>query len=507
MLCYAAKSTSDVSGQYRNVDERCPAGSCKIFLNPQLTDSSVGLLLKTDDSNIIGTFDNVSAKYCPLKMAKNHLNFDVIELPKCTVVMNGASLPKSRLKDGKNDEEAADDDSEAQEGKKGTNWILIGCGAVSSLVISVSGLWLMAYCTNRCKNKKHAQKPKPSQKSRRIPAAATSPAIAATSPSVQPTSPTTLPTVSPSAAKTPAKSPAENPKQEVDEKPKIVPVLKPNTPPVTASKAAKTPEAEPYDVSRAMENAPKSLQANGLLKMGGSAVLKEIRRHYSTKPYRQSAIEELEFYLLIVSQAYIEVHGFLKQARQLLCKHGAVFERGKWRSFNETTRRYIAKASTPGYVCWYAFACEYGGEIQISDEVKAEAIFEKLSAPALLTVFFREDLKDQIRRSAYAYMRRHFKKVHDKVPEMTLYSLPYPLCLLPDLKKKDEKAFNESANDITYSTPLEQINQRIKDDTTVEERLTDETQVSCSDGKERLKTLSTEVLGSQTSAPTTVKMD
>uniref|UniRef100_A0A7E4VJ08 Histone domain-containing protein n=1 Tax=Panagrellus redivivus TaxID=6233 RepID=A0A7E4VJ08_PANRE len=209
----------------------------------------------------------------------------------------------------------------------------------------------MAYCTNRCENKKHAQKPKPSQKSTKIPATATSPAIAATSPSVQPASPATLPTVSPSATKTPAKSPAETPKQEVEDKLKTVPVQKPNPSPITPSKAAKTPEAEPYDTSKAIENAPKSLQNNGLLKMGGSAVLKEIRRHYSTKPHRQSTIDELEFFLLIVSQAYIEVHGFLKQARQLLCKHGAIFERGQWRSFNETTRRYIAKASTPGYVC------------------------------------------------------------------------------------------------------------------------------------------------------------
>uniref|UniRef100_A0A7E4ZPX2 Uncharacterized protein n=1 Tax=Panagrellus redivivus TaxID=6233 RepID=A0A7E4ZPX2_PANRE len=467
---------------------------------------SSALLLKNIHGSTIATFDK-SGKYCPMKTINNRQSFTVLELPKCPVVVNNASLPLPEDKKGDDEESTVENASDAPEEKKGVSWVFIVCGAVITLVISACILGFMGYCANRCEQKKYAQKPKPPQKSTKIPAAAASPAIVATSPSVQPTSPATLATVSPGTPKTPAKSPAETPKNEADGKPKTATVQKPTPPPVTPSKAVQTPKAEPYDVNRAIENAPKSLQANGLLKMGGSAVLKEIRRHYSTKPHRQSTIDELEFFLLIVSQAYIEVHGFLKQARQLLCKHGAIFERGQWRSFNETTRRYIAKASTPGYVCWYAFSCEYGDKIQISDEVKAEAIFEKLSAPALLTVFFREDLKDQIRRSAYAHMRRHFKNVYDSFPEMKLYALPYPLCLLPDLKKKDEKAFNESANDKTYSTPLEQINQRFKDATTVEERLTDETQVSHTDGKERLKTISTEVLGSHTSVTTTVKME
>uniref|UniRef100_A0A7E4W5J2 Uncharacterized protein n=1 Tax=Panagrellus redivivus TaxID=6233 RepID=A0A7E4W5J2_PANRE len=104
-------------------------------------------------------------------------------------------------------------------------------------------------------------------------------------------------------------------------------------------------------------------------------------------------------------------------------------------------------------------------------------------------------------------MRRHFTKIYKRFPEMQVYSLPYPLCLLADLKKRNEKAFNESENDRTYSTPLERINQRFKDEATVEDDITDETQVSFSDGKEHHKTLSTEILGSRTSATTTVKME
>uniref|UniRef100_A0A7E4UWG9 Uncharacterized protein n=1 Tax=Panagrellus redivivus TaxID=6233 RepID=A0A7E4UWG9_PANRE len=59
----------------------------------------------------------------------------------------------------------------------------------------------------------------------------------------------------------------------------------------------------------------------------------------------------------------------------------------------------------------------------------------------------------------------------------------------------------------TYSTPLDWINQRIKDEATVEEKRTDETQASFSDGQMPLRSTSVEVLGSRTSATTTIKME
>uniref|UniRef100_A0A7E4ZQ02 Uncharacterized protein n=1 Tax=Panagrellus redivivus TaxID=6233 RepID=A0A7E4ZQ02_PANRE len=162
------------------------------------------------------------------------------------------------------------------------------------------------------------------------------------------------------------------------------------------------------------------------------------------------------------------------------------------------------------------YPCQSGSQLdpflqhiyeQVPDDERFDDILKRLSIPALLVVVFRENIEIETRRSAYKRIRQLLIQVNSMYPKTQLRGMAYPVCLIPALIDKDARAFFEGANDLTYSTPIEVINQLKKyEDSDVDER-TDETQPTFSDGKKRDVMGSVEVLGTQTTATTTVKED
>uniref|UniRef100_A0A7E4W4G0 RanBD1 domain-containing protein n=1 Tax=Panagrellus redivivus TaxID=6233 RepID=A0A7E4W4G0_PANRE len=130
-----------------------------------------------------------------------------------------------------------------------------------------------------------------------------------------------------------------------------------------------------------------------------------------------------------------------------------------------------------------------------------------MSVPALLVVVFREQLRTPIRRNAFAKLRVRLTEVACLHPTNELLGKAYPICLIPEMLKKDAKKFRDGANDMAYSTPFEVLKQDAKNEATEEDENTDETQATFSDGKKRDVLGSVEVMGTQTEATVTVKED
>uniref|UniRef100_A0A7E4W6R0 ULP_PROTEASE domain-containing protein n=3 Tax=Panagrellus redivivus TaxID=6233 RepID=A0A7E4W6R0_PANRE len=289
---------------------------------------------------------------------------------------------------------------------------------------------------------------------------------AATSPAIVPTSPATMATVS--TPMNPTKSPTvETPKREVEKKaPETTPTSMAPTTLTTVSNVVKTQKPDvspPYDAAQKMiEDAARSLNRNKLLRFAGmmpcetgsrlDPFLQHVFRNYNTSPRRHIDDDEVTFFLTFVSEAWRAAPALLKRARQELCCHGAVYERKKWRSFNEVTRHYIRQPTTPGFIAWFAFSGEHGHQITFKDNASAKQILKKLSVPALLTVFFKENLSKKIRRSAYAHLRTCLPQISKHYPEIQVRGMPYPICLIPEMKKKNLVMFYDAANDQTFST-------------------------------------------------------
>uniref|UniRef100_A0A7E4V4K0 Uncharacterized protein n=1 Tax=Panagrellus redivivus TaxID=6233 RepID=A0A7E4V4K0_PANRE len=169
----------------------------------------------------------------------------------------------------------------------------------------------------------------------------------------------------------------------------------------------------PYEVvARLIEDSARSLNRQGLLRFKGvhptevgsllPPFIQQIHRKYFTASQRRQVDDsEIKFFLSSASVAFKEAKDKLKRIRQDLSRHGAIYERRKWKSFSESTYQYIRLPTTPGFTAWFAFSGEYGGEIRFKGEnAEVKGLLRKFSVPALLTVFFREELSDFIRQTA-----------------------------------------------------------------------------------------------------------
>uniref|UniRef100_A0A7E4ZRI7 ULP_PROTEASE domain-containing protein n=1 Tax=Panagrellus redivivus TaxID=6233 RepID=A0A7E4ZRI7_PANRE len=275
-------------------------------------------------------------------------------------------------------------------------------------------------------------------------------------------------------------------------------------------------KSQPYDmVLKFVEDAPRNLNRHNMLRFKGvmprevgsrlDPFLQMVFSEYNTSPPRHVVDFELNFFLLYVKDAMKAADGLLKKARQDLSRHGAIYEQKQWKSFNDKTKQYISRVTTPGFYAWYAFAGEHGNEIKFSKKpAEIEATLNKMSIPALLIVFFRLELDESIRKGAYIRIRHRMPQIANLYPRIQLRGMAYPICLIPELEDRDPQLFADFDN--TTGNESTQKTKEFDDDEfdkAIEKALpTDETQVSHSDGRKNAFTESVE-----TEIPTKTKTD
>uniref|UniRef100_A0A7E4VPM4 SUEL-type lectin domain-containing protein n=1 Tax=Panagrellus redivivus TaxID=6233 RepID=A0A7E4VPM4_PANRE len=518
-LCYETTPMSDSTrNKYDNAARKCAQDTCFLTVNPQ-TESRIGALGITDSNDAItATFDNNNKAWCPLKAINGRQKFYILNMPKCHVNVVGASLPLAVKHDEvEKDSKEVVEEASSEQSVKTTDlrWVVVPVTIVILLVVfGIIGFVIY----KACKKPQDQVIPQPDLEQQKI--IEKSPIASATSP-IAPVSPP--PTVTPKSPKQAVTSPTIAPtSREVLSQGERIKKEKKSRPTPTITDAVTSTAKDispPFEMAaKWSEDAPRSLHRNGFLRYVGmhpcrsgsqlDPFLQNVFEIYEPFPARRKIVDwEVMFFLQIVSDAMVEAPKLIKDARQQLCRHGAIFDHRNFCSFNKTTRRFISRTDTPGFVAWYAFASEHGNEVKIADDDRVDVFLRRLSVPALLTVFFRENLEIEVRRSAYAHLRRLQTQVACMHPNRILLGMPYPVCLIPDLLKKDARRFREGANDLTYSTPLEVLKQIKKYETTEEDEVTDETQVTYSDGKKRDVLGSVEVIGTQTTASQTVQED
>uniref|UniRef100_A0A7E4VFE5 Transmembrane protein n=1 Tax=Panagrellus redivivus TaxID=6233 RepID=A0A7E4VFE5_PANRE len=163
-------------------------------------------------------------------------------------------------------------------------------------------------------------------------------------------------------------------------------------------------------------------------------------RIFSTNHPRKIADFELAVFLESVANAFQEANSLMSLARWQLCRHGATCDDHQNWTFTKQTYRYIRRLSTPGFIAWYAFAVKHGHEVHFKkNDLKDKSALNKLSVPALLTVFFREELPEYIRRRAFYRLRCQMPRIAAMHMDDDLIEMPYPLCLTPAMKETNDQ--------------------------------------------------------------------
>uniref|UniRef100_A0A7E4VYY1 Peptidase_M14 domain-containing protein n=1 Tax=Panagrellus redivivus TaxID=6233 RepID=A0A7E4VYY1_PANRE len=521
-LCYSTKRMP--GKEYLNNATECHSDSCFLQLKPKVSFYTGVLHEITQGDTATVKFNDKDKEYCPLQTLTGSLTLQIIETSAgCPVTVVGATLPQSEKKESEEKEEKEEEETTSEKPiqKSSNRWLIpvVAVAAVFCLLASGANVYIIHRV---CKARKEENADLPVHSVQQPPNAA--------SKSPAPTSPASLPPQTPPATSTPQPLETEpispsvaTPSREVEKvkrktkkqrKSRITAVTEPATKSVVAKDVS-----PPFTMAAKLtEDAPRNLHRNDMLRYAGmypcqsgsqlDPFLQHIYEIYEPFPARRKVVEwEVKFFLQIVSDAFRELPWLLKNARLQLSSHGAVYSHGRYCSFNRRTGKFISRRTTPGFIAWYAFATKYGHEIKIPDDERFDDILKRLSIPALLIVVFRENIEIETRRSAYKRIRQLLIQVNSMYPKTQLRGMAYPVCLIPALIDKDARAFFEGANDLTYSTPIEVINQLKKyEDSDVDER-TDETQPTFSDGKKRDVMGSVEVLGTQTTATTTVKED
>uniref|UniRef100_A0A7E4VKF1 Uncharacterized protein n=1 Tax=Panagrellus redivivus TaxID=6233 RepID=A0A7E4VKF1_PANRE len=122
-VCYISdptKNRDELRWLYANVGNHCASDSCTVFIQPK--GSGLGVNVQKRDGNFYGMFVDGSKLLCPRYVINGRMNFTVIELPTCPVIVDGATLPKDKINNSKSDN---------------TKWIIAVCVGFVTVVIVI----------------------------------------------------------------------------------------------------------------------------------------------------------------------------------------------------------------------------------------------------------------------------------------------------------------------------------------------------------------------------------
>uniref|UniRef100_A0A7E5A1Q3 DUF4793 domain-containing protein n=1 Tax=Panagrellus redivivus TaxID=6233 RepID=A0A7E5A1Q3_PANRE len=162
LICYVSeptKSRNELRQKYFNVGWNCPPKTCTLSIEPEK--GVFGLAMERHDGNYYGMFVDDTNSWCPRYVIDSRMNFTVIDMPDCSVIIDGALLPK--------------DDVPESKGDSSMKWVIIGiCIGIAVLLLIVVVIAL--YCCIRLKKKpvspaNSARRNQQSQKMSRLPAA------------------------------------------------------------------------------------------------------------------------------------------------------------------------------------------------------------------------------------------------------------------------------------------------------------------------------------------------
>uniref|UniRef100_A0A7E4W462 Uncharacterized protein n=1 Tax=Panagrellus redivivus TaxID=6233 RepID=A0A7E4W462_PANRE len=103
-ICYVSeptKSRDELRQKYFNVGWNCPPKTCTLSIEPEK--GVFGLANEMHDGNFYGMFVDGSRSWCPRHIVDGRMNFTVIDMPDCPVIIDGALLPKDDVPEPKRD--------------------------------------------------------------------------------------------------------------------------------------------------------------------------------------------------------------------------------------------------------------------------------------------------------------------------------------------------------------------------------------------------------------------